>query len=234
MNAADIMTTNVITIHADTQLREIAALLLKHRISGLPVVNDDQHLIGIVSEGDLLRRVEIGTDDRHAWWLAEVLTTRDRSADYVKTHGRKAADLLTKGVITVGPDAPLYEIAGLLEKHQIKRVPVTRDGKLIGIVSRANLLHALAVEVDGNAAEADATQLSDRELRKKIMSELQEAAGIDAPLLNVIVNDGAVQLWGAVDTVNKKKAVQIAVESISGIKSIENNVGLVPRWVDAY
>ena len=120
MYAADIMTQNVVSVQADTEVKEIAGLLLKHRISAVPVVNDEMQVVGLVSEGDLVRRVETGTDDRHSWWLADVLSTRDKSVDYIKTHGHKASDVMTAKVITIAEDMPLHEIAGLLEKHHIK------------------------------------------------------------------------------------------------------------------
>lgn len=231
MQASDVMTMNVIAVQADTEVREIANLLLKHRISAVPVVDGDQHVIGLVSEGDLMRRVESDTDERHAWWLAELLSTRDKPADYIKSHGRRAADVMTRAVISVTDDAPLYEVAGLLERHHIKRVPVTREGRLVGIVSRANLLHGLATYGrDGKNGRAT----SDQELRDRVMKEISQAAGINTGLINATVNDGAVQLWGSVYEATKQKAAGIAAESVDGVKSVENNIGLIPPWVAAY
>jgi CBS-domain-containing membrane protein len=231
MRAADVMTTNVISVQADTEVREIAGLLLKHRISAVPVVNEDMHVIGLVSEGDLMRRVETGTDDRHSWWLADVLSTRDKTADYIKTHGHKASDVMTQTVMTVREDTPLYEIAGLLEKHHIKRAPVTRDDKLIGIVSRANLLHGLVAQ----GAEGGAAKLpDDKEIRDSLLKEISQAAGVDSTLINATVKDGVVQLWGNVQSETDKKAAEIAAECIPGVKSVENNIRLVPAWKGAY
>lgn len=144
MQAADVMTTTVITVQLDTQVRKIVELLLTHRISAVPVVDTDQRVLGIVSEGDLMRRMENDTDNRHSWWLEEILSTRGTAREYIKSRGRKAGNVMTPDVVTVEEETPLYEIARLLERHHLKRVPVTRDGKLVGIVSRANLLHGLA------------------------------------------------------------------------------------------
>ena len=231
MQAADIMTTNVISVRADTEVREIAGLLLNHRISAVPVTNEEMQVIGIVSEGDLMRRVETGTDDRHSWWLADVLSTRDKTAEYIKTHGRKASDVMTRTVIKVQEDTPLYKIAGLLERHHIKRVPVTRDGKLIGIVSRANLLHGLVAQ---GAKDEDTKVPDDKELRDRLMKEISVVAGVDAPLINATVSGGAVQLWGIVDSAAKKKAAEVAAECMPGVNSVENNIRLVPAWMAAY
>jgi len=231
MQAADIMTTNVISVQPDMEVREIAGLLLKHRISAVPVVNEEMRIVGLVSEGDLIRRVETGTDDRHSWWLADVFSTRDKTAEYIKSHGRKASDVMTQTVITVSRNTPLYEIAGLLEKHHIKRVPVTHDDRLIGIVSRANLLHGLVAQ----GSQSDEAEFpDDKDLRKRLLKEISDATGSDAALINATVVGGAVQLWGNVDSPIKKKAAEVAAESMPGVKSVENNICLVPSWKAAY
>ena len=231
MQAADIMTTNVVSVQADTTIQEIASLLLQHRISAVPVVDGNQHVIGIVSEGDLMRRPEIDTNNRHSWWLAAIFSTRDKTADYIKTHGRKAFDVMTPGAITVAEDTPLYEIAGLLEKHHIKRVPVMRDNRLVGIVSRANLVHALAAQ---GAQTAQVGTSDDKTIREALMKELTTIVGLDAPLINVTVTEGVVQIWGIVDATNKKQAAQIAAENIAGVKAVENNLGNMPALTAAY
>src|SRR5262249_39530036 len=143
MKAADVMVTNVITVGPDATVQEVAGILLTNRISGVPVVGGGE-LIGIVSEGDLMRRAAAGTGRRRPWWLS-ILTGREVLAgEYVKEHSRKVADVMTARVIAVAPDTPLQDVATTLEKNGIKRVPVVKDGKVVGIVSRANLLQALA------------------------------------------------------------------------------------------
>ena len=224
MQAMDVMTKNVITVQPDTGVPEIARLLLTHRISAVPVVDEDRRLLGIVSEGDLMRRVETDTESRHSWWLEAISSTQDRAREYVKSHGRKAKDVMTRGVIGVTEDTPLYEIAGLLEKHHIKRAPVTRGGRLVGIVSRANLLHGLAakgVEVTGPGSSDDQT------IRDNLLHALSKETGLDTALINVIVKDGVVQLWGLVGSDTERKAAQISAESIAGVKAVENNLGQV-------
>lgn len=231
MRASDIMTTSVVSVGPDTEVKEIAGLLLKHRISAVPVVNKNDQVIGLVSEGDLMRRAENDTEDRHAWWLAELVSTRNKPADYIKSHGRRASDVMTRAVISVEDDAPLNEIASLLERHHIKRVPVIREDRLVGIVSRANLLHGLAAQ--RSDAGGDVAP-DDKELRERIMKEVSQAAGVDAPLITATVNDGTVQLWGSVDHATKKQAALVAAESIEGVKSVQNNIALIPPWVAAY
>ena len=231
MQASDIMTKNVISVREDTEVRDIAGLLLQHRISAVPVVGDDLRIVGLVSEGDLMRRTETGTDNRHAWWLSELFSTRDKRADYIKTHGRKASDIMTRNVITVSEDTPLHEIARLLESHHIKRVPVTANNRLTGIVSRANLLHGLATRP---VEEGSAVQPDDKDVRERLLKEITVAIGADAPLVNATVSDGAVALWGNVDSSVKKKAVEVAAESTAGVKTVENNISVIPAWKAVY
>ena len=168
MLASEIMTTDVATVGPDAPIAELVALLVARGISAVPVVSGGR-LVGIVSEGDLLRRAELGTGRKRSRWL-EIATPGDRlAAEYVHEHGRKVADVMTPDVVTVPHDTPVSEVADLLERRRIKRVPVLRDGKLVGIVSRANLVQALALHRDAKPAAAVPTDL---EVRTAILQEL--------------------------------------------------------------
>lgn len=228
MQAADIMTKTVITVQPDTGVREIASLLLKHRISAVPVVGPDRGILGVVSEGDLMRRAENDTETRHSWWLEMISSPQERAGTFIKTHGRKAGDVMTHNVISVTEDTPLHEIARLLEKHHIKRVPVIRDGRLVGIVSRANLLHGLAAK---RAESAGPGSSDDQAIREQLLKALYNDVGLDTAKINLIVNDGVVELWGFVDSGTEKKAAQIAAQNTPGVKTVENHLGKVPPWV---
>ena len=144
MKAADLMTTAVVTVAEDATAQEAAALMVRHRVSALPVLDASGKLVGIVSEGDLMRRAELGTERERSWWLEFLTSDKTLATDYLKAHGRKVSEVMTRKLITVPPDTPINEIALLLENHAIKRVPVLDQGKLVGIVARANLLQALA------------------------------------------------------------------------------------------
>lgn len=174
MRTTDVMTTAVITVTPETSVQELAGLLSKHGISGVPVVNAANELVGIVSEGDLLHRAETGTERRtgrrRAWWLDSFASAQDLAVDYVKSHGRTVADVMTRDVISVTETAGLDEIANLLETKRIKRVPVVRDGKVIGIVSRANLVRALATTKSQPDISMD---VDDRTIRQRLLAELQ-------------------------------------------------------------
>jgi CBS-domain-containing membrane protein len=163
--------------------------------------------------------------------LEAVLSPEEKAAEYAKTHGLKASDVMTRTVLTVSEDMPLHEVAGLLERHHVKRAPVVRDERLVGIVSRANLLRGLATAEVPGAASASA---DDRTLRETLLHRLSEEAGIESGLINVIVKDGVVQLWGLVESGSEKKAARIAAETLPGVKAVEDYLGQVPRWMWGY
>lgn len=143
MRADDIMSVDVITVAPDAEITEVARTLIANHISAVPVVNEAGGVIGIVSEGDLMRRPESGTERHPSWWLTFLADTQERAQEFVKSHGQYAKDVMSPKVITVTPETPMEDIAEILEKNRIKRVPVVQDGKLVGIVSRANLLQGL-------------------------------------------------------------------------------------------
>lgn len=219
MKAADIMVTNVVTISPDTTVADAADILLKNRISGVPVV-DGGRLVGILSEGDLLRRVEARTERRRSWWL-EMLTGTDRlAAEYVKSHANKVRDVMTTDIVSATDTAELDEIADLLERHHIKRVPIVRNGQMVGIVSRANLLQALASKRDRSTSPTS----DDRAIREEILRRIKEAPWGTAWGLNVTVQAGVVDLWGGVTSEEQKAAIRIAAETVSGVKQVNTNL----------
>ena len=221
MKAADIMTREVVTVAPETNVAEIARLMLERHVSGVPVVEDGAP-VGIVSEGDLLRRPESGTAPHHSPWL-ELFVSRDSlAAEYVQTHGRCARDVMTSGVITVGEATPIAEIAELLESRHIKRVPVVdEDGRLVGIVSRANLLQCLA----SRTAPPSSYTVDDQRIREALLAELnkEDWAGSPDPG-NVIVEDGVVHLWGRIRSPEVRKAMVVAAQNIQGVKAVEDHM----------
>ena len=220
MKAADVMISNVITVGVDASIGEVAAILLNNHISAAPVVDENGELVGIVSEGDLIRRPEIGTSERHSWWLELISNEWASAAQYIKPHSRKVADVMTRDVITAKPDTPLGDIAAMLERNRIKRVPIVEEGKLAGLVSRANILQALASATKKLSSLATA---NDSELRKKVQSRLA-AEPWHPSMLTVTVQDGTVDLWGLVHSVEQKKAAQLAAESTPSVGAVVNNI----------
>ena len=224
MQAKDIMTVNVVSVSQDTPIHEVVGLLLKYRISAVPVIDRARKVVGIVSEGDLLRPE--GTSRAGAqrqWWLEALFA--GQIVAYETAEGRTAGGVMTRNVVTVDEDTPLNEIAGLLERHQIKRVPVVCDGRLAGIVSRANLLHGLANTIIDHHEPGAA---KDRELRHKLMKTLLDDHKLDTVLLNVTVSDGNVRLWGVVENADEAAVAERAAKSLAGVKSVENNLSLGP------
>jgi len=221
MKASDIMASNVVSVGASATIQDVAKLLFDKHISAVPVVSEKGELLGIVSEGDLLRRAEVGTEKHRSWWL-EVLTSKDALADeFVKSHAQKVTDVMTHNVITAGPDATLGEIATLLEKNGIKRVPVVKAGKVIGIISRANLIQALASIATPALPDVKA---DDTSVRERILAQFKAQPWTKPWLLNVVVHDGIVDLWGVVDSQAEKRAVRVATETIPGVRLVNDNL----------
>lgn len=229
MHAAEIMTRNVITVSPSTEVREIVNLMIQNRISALPVVDVQGRVLGMVSEGDLMRRVENNTERRDSWWLTALFSASNDADTYIKSHGRHAENVMTRDVVTISEDTPLYKVAQILEKHHIKRVPVVNNGKLVGIVSRSNLLHGFSTIERDAAGTAD-----DRTIRDKIVNEFNDRLGITGNTTNVIVVDGVVTLWGLVESEVERKAAGVAAESTAGVKEVRNNLGVSPVRVGPY
>ena len=221
MNALDVMVTDVIAVRPQDTVRDAAAVLLERRVSAAPVVDDDGRLVGIVSEGDLMRRVEIGTDRRRSWWLEFLTAPETRAQEYVKAHARKVADVMTKNVVTATEDMPLREIATLLEKNGIKRVPVLRGGKVVGIVSRRNILQAFRNLNAGGESELRRHPAGDhRQIRILPWGK--------PSLLSVSVNDGIVELWGPVDSAEERQAIRVAAEATPGVREVKDSLYRMP------
>jgi CBS-domain-containing membrane protein len=220
MNASDIMTSPVITVGPDTPVRHIAGLLSEHRISAVPVVENGA-LAGIVSEADLLHRHEIGTDVRRrsgSWWL-QLLSGDAPVAEYVKSHATKARDIMTRDVVSVAPGTPLAEIAALLEKRRVKRVPVLQAGRVVGIVSRSNLVQALAAK----GRQMNAADSSDAAIRVRLCAELKRQSWWRSTSSNVLVTDGVVHYFGILDSETERQAARVAAENVAGVRAVEDH-----------
>lgn len=225
MQAADIMTRNVITVAPDDSVRDAALMMLKNRISAVPVLDNQGRPVGVVSEGDLLRRAEIGTDERRPWWR-ELFAGNERLArDYIRAHGRKVSDIMTATVISAGPETELTEIASLMERNSIKRVPIVKDGRLVGLVSRADLLRAFAE--CSNIVSATQT-IEDEQIRTRLDAELRTLRWLSPGKFNVAVDHGVVELWAAVDSEAERKALVVAAETVPGVTGINSHVFVGP------
>ena len=229
MRATDVMTPNVITVDPDMSIQVLATLLSERGISGAPVVDASGRMLGIVSEGDLLHRAELGTERREqrrpSWWLEHFASGLAR--DYVKSHGRTVKDIMTRDVVTVEEETDLADVATLLETNQIKRVPVMRGGKIVGIVSRANLVRALGAT---KGAPTSGSGEDDRTIRSTLLTELgqQKWAGKVWPQ-DIIVSGGVVQLWfGSDEPEERRRALRVAAENVAGVSGVEEHVLPIP------
>jgi CBS domain-containing protein len=219
MKARDVMTSPVVTARPETPVADIASLLLEKRISGVPIVGDRGEVVGIVSEVDLVRRVETGTERKRSRWFETLIDPNIRAADYARSRGLCARDVMSREVISVTSETDLAEVARVLEVHRIKRVPVIDGGRLAGIVSRANLLHGLVAY----GARAASGQQSDRDIGAAVEARLADLSWLDASRLNTVVNDGVVHLWGALKSDEQRRALEIAVQGVPGVRAVENH-----------
>ena len=224
MQVRDVMTTQLATAHADTTVQELAHQMLVRRVSGIPVVDAAGKLQGMVSEGDLMRRAETGTGGRahRSWWLRLFGDGAEEARDYIKTHGATAADVMTREVITVSPESDLGEVALLLEKHHIKRTPVLDKGKLVGILSRSDLLRGLATHGPLNTGAVH----TDREIRDALVEHLRTQAWSRSALINVTVYDAVVNLWGVYDDADQREALLVAARNTPGVRGVEDHLSL--------
>ena len=221
MHAIDVMTSEVISVDENATVPAVARLLADRGISAVPVVDKDNQVIGMVSEGDLLHRAETGTERRQAWWLDMMASTNKLAGDYIKSHSGKVNDVMTRDVVSVTETTPVADIALLLETNRIKRVPVVRDGKLVGIVSRANLVRALAMTIDEAPSGAGA---DDQAIRDKLLTELKAQKWAEVSPANVTVKDGVVHLWSSYLSEQEKRALVVAAENIPGVRRVEDHM----------
>ncbi len=230
MQAQDVMTRDVVVVGPDTTVGEIAAILVRHRISAVPVVSSgEQQLIGIVTQTDLAHRSETGTEKRRKWWL-EVFADPDAKArEYVKSHGLKAQDVMTRHVVSVQQTDLLAEVADVLDAHRIRQVPVASKGRIVGMIGRADIVRKLAETKAASTAERP----DNGALQKAIWDAIKAQPWLKTAFVNLAVKDGVVEVWGAVDSNEQRQALRVLVEGVAGVRKVEDNVGLFPKVVGA-
>ena len=219
MKASDVMTRNVITVGRETSVADAIRLMLDNNVSGLPVL-DDGKAIGILTEGDLLRRSETGTERHRPRWLEILMGPGRLAGEYVRTHGRKVEEIMTTDLISVAGDTPLDEVVGLMERRRIKRVPVIEGDALVGVVSRADLLRSLLRTLEAHHAEVR----RDDEILEQILAELAKAAWVPRDGLSISVNEGVVDLNGVILEEKERKALRVVAENAPGVKAVEDHL----------
>lgn len=224
MKARDVMTRNVRTVTLTTPVRKIAQLLVARRISAVPVVDKRRHVLGIVSEGDLLRRTEAGTVKRRTWWSDLLHEPSTKAREFVKSNGARARDVMTQSVVCAGPTTDVADVASLMEKWDIKRVPIVQSGKLVGLVSRGDLLKAV-----GRTKPAARVKVKDDALRARLQDKLRGATWANGALINFVVETGKVELFGLVNSKDQRDAARVLAENTAGVRSVTDRLSLAPR-----
>ncbi|MCC6889713.1 MAG: CBS domain-containing protein [Hyphomicrobiales bacterium] len=220
MNAGDVMTQSTVTIGPDDSVMHAVELMLKRRISGLPVVDDTGALVGILTEGDLLRRIELGTQKRRPRWIEFLIGPGRLASEYVSASGRKVHEVMTSSVHTVSEDTPLTDVVSIMESRQVKRLPVVRGSKLVGILSRANLLRALV----SISRDTKPTNVTDACIRKQLLEELGKQSWAPLALIDVIVKNGVVHLWGTLTEERQRQGIRVVAENTPGVTRVVDHL----------
>ncbi len=220
MKAKDVMTSTVISVQPNATILQAARQMLQHHISGLPVITQSGEIVGILSEGDFLRRREIATERRHSRWLEFLMGPGRLAVEYAHSHGSKVAEVMTTEVHTVTEDTTLEDIVELMERRCIKRVPVMRGKEVVGMVTRSNLMRAMVslARAEQKPANDDAT------IRETLLAEMQKESWAPAAMVNVVVRDGIVELWGVVIDERQREALKVAAENIPGVRAVKDHM----------
>jgi CBS domain-containing protein len=224
MKASDVMTPDVISADPDATVLQAARYMLQHHISGLPVIDKTGTLVGILSEGDFLRRRETHTDRRPSRWLEFLMGPGKLAAQYTHTHGSKVSEVMTTNLHTVSEDTSLEKVVEMMERYRIKRVPVLRGKKIVGIVTRANLMHAMVSLARGEPKAAT----GDAAIRQELLKELKTEKWALASMINVVVRAGVVELWGMIVDDRQRQALVVAAENVPGVKQVKDHL----TWVE--
>ena len=223
MKAADVMTSPVISVTPQTRTRDAIELMLTHHLSGLPVLNQESKIVGIVSEGDFVRRSELGTEKHRSRFIAFILGPGRAAHDYTKSHARFVRGVMTQEVIAVAEDTPIEEIVGLMEKHTIKRVPVMRGEDVVGMLSRSDLLRALVT-----ASRRREEAMDDAAIKERILAEFAREEWAPSSCIGVEVKDGTVEITGTIFDARQRLALKVAVENTPGVKAVHDKL----VWID--
>lgn len=224
MKAVDVMTRNIVSVKPDATVLQAARVMLQQHISGLPVIDADGRLVGILSEGDFLRRRETATERRRSRWLEFLMGPGKIASEYTQSHGNKVSEVMTENVVTVTEDTPLETIVELMERHRIKRVPVMHGKDAVGIITRSNLMHAMV----SLARATPSAEQGDAVIREHILAEMKKERWAPIATTNVVVHDGIVELWGVIVDERQREALRVCAENTPGVKAVKDHL----VWVE--
>ena len=220
MQASEIMTRDVATVTPDASVHEAARRMTEKRVSGVPVVAADGHLVGMLTASDLLHRVETGTEKQRSWFAKLIANPDQMARQYTKSHGLKVHEVMSRHVVSVREDASLSEVAEVLDSNRLKRVPVVKEGAVVGIISRGDLVRALSQVSVGQAVEKS----DDATLQRKIIEQIRSQQWLDSAFLNITVKDGVVETWGVIPSADQRRALQVLIEEFAGVTKIEDHL----------
>jgi len=220
MKVVDIMARRVVAVSPDATIRDAIRLMLAHRISGLPVIDDNHRLVGVVSEGDFLRRAETATESKRSRWFDAFFGPGESAAAFVHSHGTHVRDVMTRTPVTIAESAPLEEAVHLMESRNIKRLPVVRRGTVVGIITRANLMRALA------SMHRGARDMSQRDgaIRERILADLARQSWSSGASVDVLVRKGVADIWGSIGDIAQREAIKVLVEGTPGVKRVYDHL----------
>jgi len=230
MQVADVMTRKVETVSPSTPVQDIVAKLIQHRISAVPVVDQQDLLVGIVSEADLLHRRESGTEIRRPWWLDLFSDPDARAEAFLKAHGRTAEEVMTRALEVVDEDTPLDVAAKLMDERHVRRLPVVKEGRVVGIVARADLIRSLAK----SKARPEGVTGDDLAIKDEIEKNAKGAGLTATGMVTVVVHDGVVHLWGVAETAKERKAIEVAAAEIPGVREVDNRLAVREAYPEAF
>lgn len=219
MKVADVMSTDVISVAPGTSIKDVARTLAERRISGVPVVTADGSVVGIVSQSDLMHRAELGTEKRRKWWLHFLADERQLAREFTQAHGQHARDVMARHVVTVTPETSLGVAADMLDQHRIKRMPVVRDGRLVGMLTRGDLVRALA-----ETAEPAAGSVDDAAIHAALYERLRRESWSRGSIIAATVDDGVVSLRGFVESAEQRRALRVLAEEVQGVQRVEDHM----------
>ncbi len=225
MKASDVMQTEVLTVTPETPVEEAVRVMAQRHISGLPVVDETGAAVGILSEGDLLRRVELGTETRLSGWRALIAGPAREAGNYARSHARRVGEVMTAPIISVTPDTDLADVVALMESRRIKRIPVLENGRIAGIVTRADLLRVL----ERLLPKGDTAPVADAELRRRVLASLAEQPWTRHIAFEVKVRDGMVELAGVVTDEREREGIRVLAENTPGVQGVIDHL----VWIEA-
>ncbi len=225
MKASEVMARDVVTVSPQTSVKEIAVLMSQRRISGIPVVDADGKLAGIVSESDLLHRAETGTERRRKWWLGAFVDSDQLAREYAASHARRASDIMSTKVVSVDAGMDLGQVADLLDRRKLKRVPVVEGGRLVGIITRGDLVRALVAQ---QSQTTGAEAAGDGAVLAAVQERMHREGWLDSSLVTVVIKQGVAELSGLAASSDQRRALRLLVEDTPGVARVEDNLRLRP------